>query len=91
MEDGWPQGTWVTLFYVPLFKDLHLPAYMNIFVSTWVILTAGLIFALPMLIVRVKEHTDLAEEIIRMDEDRRVRNVPEIEGKDTGFAEEGEV
>jgi hypothetical protein len=52
----------VTRFYVPLFENLHLPAYMDIFVSTWVLLTAGLIFVLPMLIARVKEHTDLAED-----------------------------
>jgi hypothetical protein len=81
----------VTRFYVPLFENLHLPAYMDIFVSTWVLLTAGLIFVLPMLIARVKEHTDLAEEtIVRMDENRRVRDVLEIEGKDAGLGNEGE-
>jgi hypothetical protein len=64
---------------------------MNIFISTWVILTAGLIFVLPMLIARVKEHTDLAEEtIVQMDKNGRVRDVLEIEGKDAGLGREGE-
>lgn len=35
---------------------------MNIFVSTWVLLVAGLVFALPMLYLRVKNHTELEEE-----------------------------
>ena len=34
----------------------HKP-YMDIFVSTWVLLTAGLVFMLPMIHMRVKEHT----------------------------------
>lgn len=38
--------------------------YMNIFVSTWALLAAGLIFALPMLHYRVKEHTELADEAV---------------------------
>jgi hypothetical protein len=63
---------------------------MNIFISTWVILTIGLICALPMLIVRVKEHTELADETIaRMDENGRVRDVSEVEEKDAGLAETG--
>ncbi|EPQ56969.1 MFS general substrate transporter [Gloeophyllum trabeum ATCC 11539] len=36
--------------------------YMNIFISTWVLLVAGLFFALPMIQMRVKEHTDIADE-----------------------------
>lgn len=35
---------------------------MNIFVSTWVLLVAGLVFALPMLYLRVKNHTELEQE-----------------------------
>ena len=35
---------------------------MNIFLSTWVLLVAGLVFALPMIHYRVKEHTVLADE-----------------------------
>jgi hypothetical protein len=91
LEDGWPQGTWVARFNVSLFKNLHLPAYMNIFISTWVTLTAGLIFVLPMLIARVKENTGLAEEtMVRMDQNGRVKDVPEIEGKDAGLGKENE-
>ena len=32
--------------------------FMNIFVSTWALLVAGLIFALPMIYLRVTDHTD---------------------------------
>ncbi|KZT24725.1 MFS general substrate transporter [Neolentinus lepideus HHB14362 ss-1] len=43
--------------------------YMNIFVSTWVLLVAGLVFALPMIHMRVKDHTELVDEALaRMDE-----------------------
>jgi hypothetical protein len=38
--------------------------YMNIFVSTWALLAAGLIFALPMLHYRVKDRTELADEAL---------------------------
>jgi hypothetical protein len=34
------------------------------FISTWVILVAGLVFALPMIYLRVKDHTDLSDEIL---------------------------
>ncbi|KAF8341709.1 MFS general substrate transporter [Amanita rubescens] len=34
--------------------------YINIFISTWVLLVAGIIFALPMVYFRVKDHTDEA-------------------------------
>ena len=37
--------------------------YMNIFISTWVLLVAGLVFALPMIHMRVKETTDEADEL----------------------------
>ncbi|CAE6483245.1 unnamed protein product [Rhizoctonia solani] len=40
--------------------------YMNIFVSTWALLAAGLVIALPMLHFRVKDHTDLADETLYM-------------------------
>jgi len=43
--------------------------YMNIFASTWALLAAGLLFALPMIHLRVKDHTDLEDETIaRMDD-----------------------
>lgn len=37
---------------------------MNVFVSTWVLLAAGLIFAFPMIYMRVKDHTDIADETL---------------------------
>jgi len=37
---------------------------MNIFISTWVLLVVGLLFALPMLYLRVKETTDIADETL---------------------------
>ncbi|PPQ89938.1 hypothetical protein CVT25_009993 [Psilocybe cyanescens] len=43
--------------------------FMNMFVSTWVLLVAGLVFALPMIYLRVKEHTEIEEEtLVRMDD-----------------------
>lgn len=43
--------------------------YMNLFLSTWVLLIAGLIFSLPMIHLRVKDHTDVEDEVLaRMDE-----------------------
>lgn len=37
---------------------------MNMFISTWVLLVAGLVFSLPMIYLRVKNHTDLADETL---------------------------
>lgn len=34
------------------------------FISTWVILVAGLVFAFPMIYARVKEHTELEDETL---------------------------
>ncbi|KAK7468387.1 hypothetical protein VKT23_002903 [Stygiomarasmius scandens] len=48
--------------------------YMNIFVSTWVLLVAGLLFALPMLYLRVKNHTDPEDEVI-VDADGRPKQI----------------
>jgi len=43
--------------------------YMNIFISTWVLLVTGLLFALPMIYLRVKDTTSWADETIaRMDD-----------------------
>ncbi|KAA1470945.1 MFS general substrate transporter [Dentipellis sp. KUC8613] len=36
--------------------------YMNIFISTWALLVGGLIFVLPMIHLRVTDHTDYEEE-----------------------------
>ncbi|KAF8525090.1 MFS general substrate transporter [Hysterangium stoloniferum] len=38
--------------------------FMNIFISTWALLAAGLIFALPMLYLRVHDTTTLEDEIL---------------------------
>lgn len=47
--------------------------YMNLFLSTWVLLIAGLIFSLPMIHLRVKDHTDVEDEVLaHMDEFHRV-------------------
>ncbi|KAG8908079.1 hypothetical protein FRB99_000523 [Tulasnella sp. 403] len=44
--------------------------YMNIFASTWALLIAGLVFALPMLYTRVKSTTTVEDEVIaRIGED----------------------
>jgi len=44
--------------------DAVLLPYMNIFLSTWILLIVGLIFALPVLYLRVKDHTDMADETV---------------------------
>ncbi|KAH8111474.1 hypothetical protein DFH11DRAFT_1729406 [Phellopilus nigrolimitatus] len=44
---------------------IHLP-FMNIFLSTWVLLVAGLLFALPMLYLRVKNYTDYEDETMQV-------------------------
>ena len=38
------------------------PRFMNIFISTWTLLAVGLLLALPMIHIRVKDHTELVEE-----------------------------
>ncbi|KIY48649.1 MFS general substrate transporter [Fistulina hepatica ATCC 64428] len=38
--------------------------YMNIFVSTWALLAVGLLIALPMVYLRVKEHTTIEDEVM---------------------------
>jgi len=37
---------------------------MNLFLSTWVLLAAGLLFTLPMIHLRVKDHTEIADEAL---------------------------
>jgi len=49
--------------------DADKTPYMNMLISTWVLLAAGLVFAFPMIYSRVKDHTELKDEIlIRMDD-----------------------
>lgn len=43
-------------------ETLTPPRYINLFASTWALLAAGLVFALPMIYLRVKDHTDIADE-----------------------------
>ena len=38
--------------------------FINMFISTWTLLVAGLVFALPMIHLRVKNHTELADETL---------------------------
>lgn len=48
--------------------------FMNMFLSTWILLVAGLIFALPMIHLRVKNHTELADEtLLRMDDSGHIK------------------
>ena len=37
---------------------------MDMFISTWIILVAGLVFAFPMIYSRVKDHTKLEDETV---------------------------
>ena len=53
---------------------------MTIFISTWVLLVGGLICALPMLYLRVKEHTTLEEETLaRLDDHGNLRPTEEVQ------------
>ncbi|KAG2741457.1 hypothetical protein P692DRAFT_20750721 [Suillus brevipes Sb2] len=38
--------------------------YMNIFLSTWCLTVAGMIFAAPMVYLRVTDHTELEDETL---------------------------
>ncbi|EJD04544.1 MFS general substrate transporter [Fomitiporia mediterranea MF3/22] len=50
--------------------------YMNIFLSTWILLVAGLLFMLPMLFLRVTDHTpedaDGVTAVSTMDEEAKI-------------------
>ncbi|KAF9552989.1 MFS general substrate transporter [Agrocybe pediades] len=53
--------------------------FMNMFISTWVLLAAGLVFTLPMIYLRVKDTTDLADEtLIRMDDSGKILATDEV-------------
>ncbi|KAK0245303.1 MFS general substrate transporter [Armillaria nabsnona] len=48
--------------------------YMNMFISEWALLLGGLVFALPMVILHFKNHSDLDDETIaRMDDKGHIR------------------
>jgi len=54
--------------------------FMNVFISTWVLLGAGLVFAFPMICMRVKEHTDISDEtLVRMDDTGNVAALTNVE------------
>jgi MFS family permease len=56
--------------------------FKNIFISTWVLLVSGLVFALPMIHMRVKDTTDLADEtLIRMDDSGKIHSPEEVKGQ----------
>jgi hypothetical protein len=38
--------------------------YMNIFLSTWGLTVGGMIFAAPMVYLRVKDHTNVEDETL---------------------------
>ena len=44
--------------------ELIVLSFMSIFISTWVLLVAGLVFALPMIFFRVRDHTELSDEVL---------------------------
>ncbi|PPQ97669.1 hypothetical protein CVT26_002481 [Gymnopilus dilepis] len=53
--------------------------YMNMFISTWVLLVAGLVFALPMIYLRVKDHTELADEtLMHLDNSGNTLDTPQV-------------
>ncbi|KAJ7499239.1 MFS general substrate transporter [Mycena latifolia] len=53
--------------------DAVLTPFMNMFASTWALSAAGLLFALPMIYLRVKDHTELEDETVaRMDDDGNI-------------------
>ncbi|KAH7928794.1 hypothetical protein BV22DRAFT_1030368 [Leucogyrophana mollusca] len=54
--------------------DAVLIPYMNIFLSTWCLTAAGMLFALPMLYLRVKDHTEIEDETLM-----QIAGVQEVE------------
>jgi heme/copper-type cytochrome/quinol oxidase subunit 3 len=60
---------------------LKIP-FMSVFISTWVLLVAGLVFALPMIFLRVRDHTELRDEVLmRMDDFGNVQDIQERRGQ----------
>ncbi|KAH6917687.1 major facilitator superfamily domain-containing protein [Coprinopsis sp. MPI-PUGE-AT-0042] len=53
--------------------------FMDIFISTWVLLAIGQLLALPMMYLRIKDTTDLEDEILtRMDDSGNVLAVEDV-------------
>jgi len=62
--------------------------YMNMFISTWVILVAGLLFTLPMIHLRVKNHTELVDEtLMRLDDTGIVHDTDQLRAPTSADAE----
>ncbi|KAL1753509.1 major facilitator superfamily domain-containing protein [Schizophyllum commune] len=60
------------------YADYKRVPYMHLFLSEWCLLVAGLVFALPMVHLRVKDHTTLQDETLaRMDDSGRIASVDE--------------
>ncbi|KAL1737960.1 hypothetical protein HDZ31DRAFT_51652, partial [Schizophyllum fasciatum] len=60
------------------YADYKRVPYMHLFLSEWCLLVAGLVFALPMVYLRVKDHTTLQDETLaRMDDRGRIASVDE--------------
>ncbi|KAL0950519.1 hypothetical protein HGRIS_007328 [Hohenbuehelia grisea] len=54
--------------------------FMDIFLSTWILLVAGLLFALPMIHLRVKDHTVIEDEALtRMDDGGHILPANEVD------------
>jgi MFS family permease len=59
--------------------DADKTPYMNMLLSTWALLAAGLVFAFPMIYSRVKDHTELEDEtLIRMDDSGNLVDTDQI-------------
>lgn len=70
--------------------DAILTPFMNIFISTWVLCAAGLLIALPMIYLRVKDHTELEDEAVaRMDDDGHILPA-EVVARQLGASEKAE-
>lgn len=60
-------------------SDSARNSYMSIFLSTWILLVLGLVLALPMMHWRIKDNTDLEDEVLaRMDDSGNVLAVEEV-------------
>lgn len=42
----------------------QMTRYMNIFLSTWALTAAGMVFTLPMVYYRVKDFTEIKDEAL---------------------------
>lgn len=60
--------------------------FMNIFISTWALLMAGLVCALPMIYFRIRNHTE--EAIVSWNDEPSITSQPSLnDEKDRDFYE----